>query len=77
MWNLSNLLDLFWDVTEICNKKKASDQQFVMEKRLGENMGVLKLRSYGVGACEKYGSFEAERDKEYIPCLSRQLFQIE
>ena len=43
MCNLSQF-DLFWDVTEICNKKKSSDQQLVMEKELVKNMGVLKLR---------------------------------
>ena len=59
MCNLSQL-DLFWDVTEICNKKKPSDQ-LVMEKALG------KMCSFEA---------EKERDGEYICASAGSYFKL-
>ena len=62
MCNFSHL-DLFWDVTEICNKKKPSDQ-LVMEKAMG------KICSFEAEKVRR-----RERWRVHL-CLSRQLSKL-
>ena len=59
----SSQLDLFWDVTKICNKKKPSDQ-LVMEKALGKicSFEVEKVRRREMESTSVPELFKLSRD---------------